>query len=147
VCEREVHRLIERYGQKTVISAFGESQAYVERVVRRRLSGVSDGSWEAEDYIDNDPGSNEGLVPIKVRMRISGDRVQYDLSGSHPAIGSFLNSAFGGSYSAVIAGTKTFFPDVPLNSGFCRITRTHRAGLRGADSRRRVPQRTAVAMP
>ncbi|WP_205718266.1 hydantoinase B/oxoprolinase family protein [Actinomadura sp. WMMA1423] len=120
VCEREVHRLIERYGRRTVIAAFGASQAYVERVVRRRLSKLPDGSWEAEDYIDGDPGAGEGLVPIRVRMRISGDGVHYDLGGSHPAIGSFLNSAFGGSFSAVIAGTKTFFPDVPLNSGFYR---------------------------
>lgn len=120
VCEREILRLTERYGRATVLAAFAESQAYVERVVRRRLADLPDGYWEAEDYIDVDPNVGEGLVPIKVGMRIMGDSVQYDLSGSHPAVGSFLNSAFGGTFSAVVAGTKTFFPDVPLNSGFYR---------------------------
>lgn len=120
VCEREIHRLVERYGRACVTAAFAESQAYVERVLRRRLAALPDGYWEAEDHIDVDPNLGEGLVPIRVGMRISGDRLQYDLSGSHPAVGSFLNSAFGGSYSAVVAGTKTFFPDVPLNSGFYR---------------------------
>lgn len=120
VCEREILRLIARYGSDVVVAAFAGSQAYVERVLRRRLADLPDGQWEAEDYIDADPRSGEALVPIRVRLRISGDRAHYDLSGSHPAIGSFLNSAFGGSYSAVVAGMKTFFPDIPLNSGFYR---------------------------
>jgi N-methylhydantoinase B len=120
VCEREVLRLTEKYGRETVLAAFEESQAYVERVVRRRLSELPDGHWEAEDYIDSDPRIGDGLVPIRVGMHISGDTVHYDLNGSHPAVGSFLNSAFGGTFSAIVAGTKTFFPDVPLNSGFYR---------------------------
>ncbi len=120
VCEREILRLVARYGPDDVVTAFAESQAYVERVLRRRLGELPDGQWEAVDYIDVDPRGGESLVPIKVGLRISGDRAYYDLSGSHPAIGNFLNSAFGGSYSAVVAGTKTFFPDVPLNSGFYR---------------------------
>jgi N-methylhydantoinase B len=120
VCEREILRLVGRYGPDAVVAAFAESQAYVERVLRRRLADLPDGRWEAEDYIDVDPRAGEALVPIRVGLRISGDRLHYDLSGSHPAIGNFLNSAFGGTYSAIVAGTKTFFPDVPLNSGFYR---------------------------
>src|SRR5436305_659397 len=38
----------------------------------------------------------------------------------HPTIGSIYNSAFGTTFSAVAAGMKTFFPDLPLNSGFYR---------------------------
>ena len=120
VCEREVLRLTAKYGRQAVLAAFEESQAYVERVVRRRVGELPDGYWEAEDYIDVDPNQGDGLVPIRVGMHITGDAIRYDLSGSHPAIGSFLNSAFGGTFSAIVAGTKTFFPDVPLNSGFYR---------------------------
>src|SRR3989442_1260621 len=53
-------------------------------------------------------------------MTIEGDQLSYDLTGSHPCIGSFINAGFGSAFSGVIAGTKTFFPDVPLNSGFYR---------------------------
>ena len=53
-------------------------------------------------------------------MTIEGDQVTYDLNGSHPAVGSFLNSAYGTAFSGIIGGTKTFFPDIPLNSGFYR---------------------------
>ena len=43
-----------------------------------------------------------------IELAGAGDSVHYDLSGSAPCVHSFLNSAFGGSTSAVIAGTKTF---------------------------------------
>jgi N-methylhydantoinase B len=81
---------------------------------------MPDGVWETEDYIDYDPSIGEGLIPIKVKMTIEGDQLSYDLSGSHAAVGTFLNAGFGSAFSGVIAGTKTFFPDVPLNSGFYR---------------------------
>ena len=120
VAEREILRLVGKYGRDTVVEAFSEVQDYVERLTRSRLSELPDGTWETEDYIDFDPAEGEGLVPIKVKMTIDGDTVAYDLSGSHAAVATFLNSGFGASFSGVVAGTKTFFPDVPLNSGFYR---------------------------
>jgi N-methylhydantoinase B len=117
---RELLRLVARYGLDTVLAAFDEVQDYVERLTRAQLRDLPDGTWETEDYMDSDPAGEEGLVPIRVKMTIAGDSVHYDLSGSAPCVHSFLNSAFGGSTSAVIAGTKTFFPDLPLNSGFYR---------------------------
>lgn len=120
VAEREVLRLIERYGKETVKQAFREVQDYVERIVRGRVAKLPDGTWETEDFIDFDPAGEEGMIPVKVRLTIDGDTLRYDLSGSRPAIASALNCAFGMGFSGVVAGTKTFFPDVPLNSGFYR---------------------------
>ena len=120
VCEREILRLVHKYGRDTVVTAFDEVQDYVERLTRKRIAELPDGEWEATDYIDFDPAHGEGLVPVKVKMRIDGDQIHYDLSESAPAVASFLNSGFGASFSGVVAGTKTFFPDIPLNSGFYR---------------------------
>jgi len=120
VCEREIHRLVNKYGRDTVVEAFDEVQDYVERLARKRIAEMPDGEWEAVDYIDYDPAHGEGMVPVKVKMRIEGDQIHYDLSESAPAVASFLNSGFGASFSGVVAGTKTFFPDIPLNSGFYR---------------------------
>ena len=120
VAEREILRLVEKYGKATIMTAFREVQDYVEILTRRRIAEMPDGVWETEDYIDYDPSVGEGLIPIKVKMTIEGDQLTYDLSGSHPAVGTFLNAGFGSAFSGVIAGTKTFFPDVPLNSGFYR---------------------------
>jgi N-methylhydantoinase B len=120
VCEREILRLVDKYGHDTLLTAFQEVQDYVERLTRRRIAELPDGVWETEDFIDSDPSREEGLVPIKVKLEIEGDQIRYDLSGSHPAVGTFLNAGFGSAISGVAGGTKTFFPDVPLNSGFYR---------------------------
>ena len=94
VCEREILRLVGKYGVDTVLTAMDEVQDYVERLTRRRVAELPDGVWETEDYLDFDPNRGEGLVPVKVKLEIRGDQLLYDLSGSHPAVGTFLNCAF-----------------------------------------------------
>jgi N-methylhydantoinase B len=120
VAERELLRLVDKYGKDTVIAGFADVQDYVERAMRQRLLALPDGVWETQDFIDRDPAGGEGMIPVKVKMTKTGDRVIYDFTGSHACIGSLYNSAFGSTFSAVAAGMKTFFPDLPLNSGFYR---------------------------
>ena len=117
VCEREILRLAERYGTKTVEIAMKETQDYVERTVLRRLADLPKGTWSTVDYLDLDPGGEEGLIPVEITMTLDGNGIHYKLSGAK-AIKAFLNSGYGTTFSAIYAGTKTFFPDVPLNSGF-----------------------------
>lgn len=121
VCEREILRLVAKYGVETIKLGMAAVQDYVERAMRQRIAALPDGEWETQDFIDQDPAGEEGLIPIKVKLTIRGDRVSYDFSGSHATIGSIYNSAFGSTFSAVAAGMKTFFPDLPLNSGFYRL--------------------------
>ncbi len=122
IAEVEICRLVEKYGLEVIQQAFAEAQDYVETLTRQRVSKLPDGVWETEDYIDVDPAAGEGLVPIRVKMTIEGDRVHYDLSKSHPkSISTFLNSCYGGAFAAIVAGTKMQFPDIPLNSGFYRV--------------------------
>jgi N-methylhydantoinase B len=120
IAEKEVIRLVDRYGRDTIAQAFVDVQDYVEQLTRQRISEFPDGTWQSEDYIDADPQGDEGLIPIKVKMRIEGDQMFFDLSGSHPSIGTFLNGTAGSSFSGVVTGAKMFFPDIPLNSGFYR---------------------------
>ena len=120
VAEREILRLVNKYGRDTVVTGFQEVQDYVERAARARIRKLPDGNWEGIDYVDQDPAGSEGLIPIKVKLSIKGDEVTYDFTGSHATIGTLYNSAFGTTFSAVVASMKTFFPDLPLNSGFYR---------------------------
>lgn len=121
VAEREVLRLVGKYGREQVVQGMAEVQDYVERAVRKRLSELPDGVWKTVDYIDRDLGGAEGMIPIHIKMTIQGDTIHYDFAGSHPTIASMYNSAPGATFSAVVAGMKTFFPDLPLNSGFYRM--------------------------
>lgn len=121
VAESELLRLVERYGVDTIKTAFAESQDYVERLTRARLRELPDGTWETTDFIDMDPELGDGLIPINVKLTIKDDQIYYDLEGTHPTISCFLNSTIGAALSGLYAGTKTFFPDTPLNSGFYRV--------------------------
>ncbi len=121
VAAREILRLVGKYGRDTVVDGMAAVQDYVERAVRQRVAALPDGEWDTVDYIDRDPAAGEGMIPIRIKLTIKGDRVIYDFTGSHPCIGSIYNSAFGATFSAVAAGMKTFFPDLPLNSGFYRV--------------------------
>ncbi|MGY6537134.1 MAG: hydantoinase B/oxoprolinase family protein [Pararhodobacter sp.] len=121
VSEREILRLVRKYGRDQVLQGMDEVQDYVERSVRQRIAALPDGTWETVDYIDRDPARGEGMIPIRVKMTIKGDEIHYDFTGSHPTIASIYNSAPGATFSAVVAGMKTFFPDLPLNSGFYRM--------------------------
>lgn len=53
-----------------------EVQDYVEHLVRQRVSAMPDGTWETTDYLDYDPTLGEGLIPVKVKMTIAGDRIK-----------------------------------------------------------------------
>lgn len=121
VAEREIHRLVAKYGKDTVVAGMAEVQDYVERATRQRIADLPDGSWEVVDYLDADPAAEEeGMIPIRVKLTIKGDELEYDLRGSHHTIGTVYNSCFGGTFSGIVAGMKYFLPDVPLNSGFYR---------------------------
>lgn len=120
VCEREIHRLVDKYSGDTIRKALREVQDYVEDIVTARVKELPDGEWSTVDYIDLDPAREEGLVPVKVTMTIKDGRLSYSLKDSAPAVASFLNAGYGSAFSGIVAGTKTFFPDVPLNSGLYR---------------------------
>ncbi len=92
VCEREILRLVGKYGRDTVETGLAAVQDYVERSARQRIAALPDGEWETVDFIDRDPAGGEGMIPIRIKMTIKGDKAIYDFTGSHPTIGSIYNS-------------------------------------------------------
>jgi N-methylhydantoinase B len=120
IAEAELHRLCDRYGADTVRRCIAGVQDHTETLTRNRIAELPDGTWSNVDYLDSDPGAGEGLIPIHLKMTIDGDRISYDLSGSHPAVRSLYNATYAASFTAVVGATKIFFPDLPLNSGFYR---------------------------
>ncbi|MFK0206420.1 hydantoinase B/oxoprolinase family protein [Agrobacterium sp. NPDC090283] len=123
VAEREMTRLVEKYSRETVEQAIQEVQDYVERSLRQRLADIPDGEWSAVDYFDRDPSTNaDGMIPVKLKMTKRGTTLVYDFTGTNPCLNTLFNMGFGASISGVIGAMKTFFPDLPLNGGFYRVT-------------------------
>src|SRR5699024_6068763 len=46
VSEKELHRLMDKYGIDTILTAFDEVQVDVERLARARLKELPNGTWE-----------------------------------------------------------------------------------------------------
>ena len=104
------------------MTAFQEVQDYVERLdAPARLAASRRNRGRPRTTSTTTPTLGEGLIPVPAfEVTIEGDQIHYDLSGSHPAVGTFLNGSYGSTFSGVVTGTKMFFPDLPLNSGFYR---------------------------
>jgi N-methylhydantoinase B len=66
----------------------GENQA------REALRELPDGTWAAEDYIDDD-GINDELVKIAVEVTIDGDEFHLDFSDSSDEVEGPINVPFG----------------------------------------------------
>ena len=74
VAEREMLRLVEKYGKDTVVTGCKEVQDYVELATRQRIAELPDGTWENVDYIDRDPAMRRGDDPDQGEAHHRGRR-------------------------------------------------------------------------
>jgi N-methylhydantoinase B/oxoprolinase/acetone carboxylase alpha subunit len=96
--ERRISQLLEKYGQGTWHGCLEEVKSVSERYMREEIRKIPSGSYEYEDYIDDD-GRESKAARIRVRIDIKGDEVVADYTGSSPQVGGPVNAAF-----AVTAG-------------------------------------------
>ena len=109
--------IVERRGRKEASDYASHLISYSARVMRHVIAAIPDGSYEAEDALDDD-GISDGEVPIRVRVTVKGDRAGVDFTGSSPQVAGALNAVEAITVSAVsyvfrclIAG------DVPASAG------------------------------
>ncbi len=113
-------RLYRRYGAKTVRRACTDLLNYSERRMRQGLRDLPDGTYEAEDFIDED-GIGDRPIRIHVKLTIEGDRAIVDLTGSDPQAEGNTNSTIANTHAAVYyVMIAVVDPHVPPNSGCYR---------------------------
>jgi N-methylhydantoinase B len=112
--------LVERYGAEVVGVAMTEILAHSERRMRHAIRAWPDGEYAASDYLDND-GISDELREVHVTLRVSGDRLEVDFSGSAAQTEGPLNSVLGYTYSGVYMTLQAATdPDIPPNAGCYR---------------------------
>ncbi len=90
-------QLMQTYGKDTVLQATRQLMDYTESMLRREIAKIPDGDYVAEGFLDDD-GRNRGVtLPIKVTVRVRGDDVEVDLTGSSPQVPTAFNVPFDGS--------------------------------------------------
>jgi N-methylhydantoinase B len=117
--EKRLDELLAEYGPETVRAALDALQDRAEALMRAELSGLPDGRWEAEDFLDND-GITDTALPIRVALEISGDRMVLDFAGTAPVTAGPVNIALPTAVATAYVAIKHIFPDLPANAGVMR---------------------------
>lgn len=125
---RRFQELIETHGEATVFAAANQLMDYAERMMRARIAAIPDGDYTAEGWLDDD-GRNRGRpLKVTVTVRVRGDEVEVDLTGSADQTPTAYNVPFEGSTKvAAFAAFRKLLLDpatsetrVPSNQGSFR---------------------------
>ena len=117
---QRIHELIEQYGIDTFHACQEAIIDYVDRVVRRRLREIPDGSWFEQAYIDHD-GNNNELYPMCARLTKSGERITLDFTGTAPQAPGSINCTRAGLEGGAFGVFLLFLCyDIPWSVGALR---------------------------
>lgn len=128
VGERKIQEIIDRFGKESFVSGLEQLLDYAENQCRSVIQTIPDEEYFFADYADEDQ-SNGYPVRIAVTLKVHGDSLTVDFTGSDPQLMSSLNMATGGKerHSLVTIGTVYSLycldPTMMLNAGSMRPTR------------------------
>ena len=125
---RRYIELMDRFGHDDVIAATRQLMDYTERVLRQRIADIPDGEYRAEGFLDDDGRNRDVRLPIKVCVRIEGDGIVVDLTGSSDQVETGFNVPFEGSTKvacfcairSLLLDAETSEIKVPSNQGSFR---------------------------
>ena len=83
--------IAERRGVDETLAAMDALIAYADRLVKAGLELIPDGTYHAEDAIEDD-GFGSGPVPIKATMTVAGNSLTIDFAGSSPQVPGGVNA-------------------------------------------------------
>ena len=109
--------IIERRGEKEAKEYAQHLIDYSARLMRHMIKGIPDGSYDAEDYLDDD-GISDGKVRIAVSVSIDRDSARVDFTGSAPQVVGAINAVEAITVSAVSYVFRCLITgDVPASAG------------------------------
>jgi N-methylhydantoinase B len=128
VGERKMQEIIGRFGFEAFIEGIGQILDYAEEQTRAILRTVPDGDYFFADYADED-SVNGRPCRVALTLRIRGDEIELDYTGSDPQLESSLNMPTGGRerHPLVMVGLTyvlyTLDNNLLLNAGTLRPAR------------------------
>ena len=121
VAERRVLELCERDGIEVLLEAVRQDLDRAEARMRACLSGLPDGTYCYEDYLETFPEGGFEPLLLPLALTISGDTMKADFTGASPQVPVPVNSTLAVTAASVFIAVKSIFdPDAPLNQGSFR---------------------------
>lgn len=123
--------LVQQQGLDTVTAAFHDLMDYSERLMRDAIRDVPDGDYTATTYLDgflDDPDPTRSKLPLVVTLKIHGDTLTVDLTGTAPQLPDKpINMPLVGTVDcavwltirSILLDTVTY-GNIPQNSGLTR---------------------------
>lgn len=120
VAEVRIVELFDRYGAASMHQAMDDLLDYGEAMIAAELKRLPQGTFYAEDWIDDD-GITDQPLKVCVRIDISEDKFKVDFTGSAPQTVGPINNSRTGLVSAVRTIFKALTnPGIPANGGCFR---------------------------
>jgi len=113
---KRLKEIIEKYGIQKITEASNKLLKYSERIMRAVIRDIPDGTYKFTDFLDDDGQGNKD-IKICVSLKINGEEVIVDFTGSSHPVKGCLNTPFSVTTSATLYVFQCLAKDIPLNSG------------------------------
>jgi len=123
VALRRLTEICDTYGRQVFLSSLEELLHYGERKLRAGVAKVPDGEYSFTDYLDDDGISRE-KIPIAVTVRVRGENLEVDFTGSGDQVEGAVNVVESALSATVFYAIKAVIdPGIPPNGGFHRAVK------------------------
>ncbi len=121
--ERRLLAMAAKYGRRELDFYSSALLDYSDAMMRAVIRRLPDGDYSAEDFLDDD-GIGTDPLRIAVEIRVRGERVEVDFSGSSPECAGSVNAVRAIAESAVFYVFRCLVEgQIPATSGLMRSVR------------------------
>jgi N-methylhydantoinase B len=117
--DERMTRLLTRYGVDKVRAAARYALDLAERRMRKEITAIEDGLYEAEEKMDDD-GTGGDPVLVRASARVAGDSVEIDYSGSSRQTKGAHTTCWEETTRCLVGPKMLLDPNHPFNAGAMR---------------------------
>lgn len=115
--ENRLKNLFSEHGEEVVREGFDAVVEYSRERIASEIAALPDGTYEATDMMEGD-GITDEDIPIEVAVRIDGESISVDFSGTAPQVAGNVNAPLSVAKSAVYFVVRCVTdPEIPPNHG------------------------------
>ncbi|WP_035588316.1 hydantoinase B/oxoprolinase family protein [Hippea jasoniae] len=117
---KRMEEIIDKYTLEKVIFYADELINYSERIMRKTILEIPDGSYSFVDFLDDD-GISKKDIRIELNLTVDGDKAVLDFSNSDKQVEGSINAVYAITLSACLYVFRSLVDeDIPTNTGCLR---------------------------